>query len=164
MIRLAAALIAAGLTTTAAEAACHQVPLTETPKALIRAFSQRMEQVGAGDWNLATRTARGPMYFSLTSQVRLVVKDADGLAEEAGVLLSEPTPADSTRFEVASTFLGAHISGAPESTLQPRIVRAIADTKKTRQTQVVREGETTLVFSSPEPNAVVVISGRMRCD
>jgi len=123
-----------------------------------------MEQVGAGDWNLATRTARGPMYFSLTSQVRLVVKDTDGLTGEVGVLLSEPTQADSTRLEVASAFLGAHISGTSESAMQPRIVRAIAEAKKTRQTQVVREGETTLVFSSPEPDAVVGIFGRMRCD
>ncbi|MGU3667154.1 hypothetical protein ACLBX9_23450 [Methylobacterium sp. A49B] len=164
MRRLATALTAIGLATTGANAACHKVPVIETSKVLIGAFSQRMKQVGADDWHFGTQTTRGPMFFSLDSRVQLFVKDADGLAGEVGLLLNKPTPTDNVQFEAAATFLAAYISGVPESALRPLIVRAIAEVRRTRENQTVRDGETTLILSSPDVDTVAVISGRLRCD
>ncbi len=149
----------------AAKAACQQVPLAETPKTLLKAFSERMERAGAGDWRFATETPRGPMFYSSATRVRLVIKGTEGLTEEAGLLLPpEGTAADAARMEAAATFLGAHLSGAPEASFESRVVKAISDTRKDRQTHSVREGETTLVFSSPAPGAVALVSGRLRCE
>lgn len=164
-MKILLATVVAFIAPAAAHAACTQVPIPETPKALLRAFSSRMENAGAGDWRFATDTGRGPMFYSKATVLRLVVKGTDGLIEEAGLFLPpEGTPADAARMEAAAAFLGAHISGAAESSFQPRVVKAIADTRKDRQPHEVREGETMLVFSSPAPGAVALVSGRLRCE
>lgn len=164
-MRILFAAVVAYMAPAAAQAACTQVPLAETPKTLLKAFSERMEKAGAGDWRFATETPRGLMFYSNATQMRLVIKGTDGLTEEAGLLLPpEGTAADAARMEAAASFLGAHISGAPEASFGPRVVKAIADTKKDRQPHQVREGETTLMFSSPAPGAVALVSGRLRCE
>jgi len=164
-VKFVCAVVAAFLIPVACHAECRQVPVPETPKTLLRAFSDRMEKAGAGDWRFATDTVRGPMFYSKATLLRLVVKGADGLIEETGLLLPpEGTATDTVRMEAAATFLGAHISGSPETSFEPRVVKAIADTRKDRQPHQVREGETVLMFSSPAPGAVALVSGRLRCD
>ncbi|WP_267428236.1 hypothetical protein [Methylobacterium sp. GC_Met_2] len=123
-----------------------------------------MQQLGVGDWAFGVETPQGTMYSSKATQVQFYTKDAGGQIEKAGLILpAEGTAADVARMDVAATFLAAHISGMTEGDLQTRVGRAIADTRKNGTIQAVREGDTVLMLSSPEPGAVALVAGRMRC-
>jgi hypothetical protein len=163
-MRSVLAVVLATFTQGAVQAACALVPMPETSVTLRNSFGTRMQQLGAGEWAFGIETSRGTMYRSKATLVQFFTKATDGLIEETGVILpAEGTATDAARMEAAATFLAAHISGSAESDLQTRVVRAIADTRKNRTIQAVREGDTVLMFSSPEPGAVALVAGRMRC-
>lgn len=163
-MRSVLALVLALSVTGVAQAACTLVPMPETSTAFRGSFGARMQQLGAGEWAFANETPRGTMYNSKATRVLFFAKDSGGSIEEAGLLLPpEGTAADATRMEAAASFLGAYISGSPESELQSRVVRAIAATRRDGTGEVVREGDTVLMFSSPGPGAVALTAGRMRC-
>ncbi|MCJ2022443.1 MULTISPECIES: hypothetical protein [unclassified Methylobacterium] len=163
-MRSVLALMLATFAPAAVQAACVPVPMPETSTELRSSFGTRMQQLGAGDWSFAIETPRGTMYHSRSTLVRFFTKEAGDRIEEAGLLLPpEGTTADAARMEAAATFLGAHISGSSESNLQSRVIRAIAVTRRDGTGQAVREDDTVLMFSSPEPGAVALVAGRMRC-
>lgn len=148
----------------AVQAACALMPMPETATALRSSFDSRMQQLGAGEWAFNDETSRGTMYSSKATSVQFFTKDEGGLIAETGLILpAEGTAADVARMDAAATFLAAHISGTTEGDLRTRVGRAIADTRRNGTIQAVREGDTVLMFSSPEPGAVALVAGRMRC-
>lgn len=158
------AVVLAMLAPGAARAACALAPMPETPTALRNSFGTRMKQLGAGEWAIGIETPRGTMYSSKATLLQFFTKDADGQTEETGLILpAEGTASDAARMETAATFLAAHISGSAEGELKTRVVYAIADTRKNGTVQAIREGDTVLMLSSPEPGAVALVAGRMRC-
>lgn len=163
-MRSVLALVLLALTSGTAQAACVAVPMPEKTAGLMNSFDARMQQLGVGNWKFAVETPRGEMYSSAATHVQFFTKQAGGSVEEAGLLLPpESTPDDTARMVAAATFLGAYISGSPERDLQPRIVRAIAAARRDGTGQAVREDDAVLIFSSPEPGAVALVAGRMRC-
>ena len=163
-MRSVLALVLAMSASGAAQAACSPVPIQETANDLRSSFGTRMQTLGVGEWSFGIETPSGTMYSSKTTQVRFFTKNAGGLVEETGLLLpSEGTATDAAQMEAAATFLAARISGSAERDWQTRVARAIADTRRNGTVQAVREGDTVLMFSSPELGAVALVAERMRC-
>lgn len=163
-MRSVLAVVLGGLASGVAQATCYFTPMPETSSKIRSLFAERMQKFGANDWHLSAETPRGSMYYSATTRVKLFIKDTNNSVEETGLLLPpESTTDDAVRMEAAAIFLGALISGSPESDLQPRIVSAIAATRRDGTGRAVREQDAVLIFSSPEPGAVALVAGRMRC-
>lgn len=163
-MRRLAMIVLAALSSTAGQAACRSIPAAETPALMLRAFQERMARTGVGPWRFATDMGGGTMYYARSTDLNLVIKSGGSLVDEAGLLLSTPTPEDEVRLEAAAAFLASRFSGAPEADLQPRVAKAIAAVRKDREARTVREGEASLVISAPDARAIAIKGGRVRCD
>ncbi|WP_182179316.1 hypothetical protein [Methylobacterium radiotolerans] len=152
------------LVATNAQAGCNPIPTAETPAVLMRAFTERMSPTGTGRWRFATKTRNGGMYYSEGTELNFIIENSGSLISEAGLLLTPLTPADEVRMETAATFLLSRLAGRSEKDLEGRVVKGIASAKAAQQPATVREGEATLVISSPDPKTIVIKAGRLRCD
>jgi hypothetical protein len=151
------------LSVTPAAAACQTVPFAETPKVLLSEFGYRMARTGTSEWMLATQTARGPMYINLKSDLRISIMEKGGLVDEVTVLISEPTPAETIRFESAALFLTSHFSGHSETEISDDVINKARKMQSQKVSTVAKYHNTVAFFQYIEGGYVVVVGNR-RCD
>jgi hypothetical protein len=160
LIGIAAAL---GALTGSADAACRAALFPEDPKVFLSEFGNRMARVGAPEWVLASQTAKGPMYISTKTDLTIAVKEQDGLVSEVGLLLSNPTDAETARFEAASAYLAAHFSGANEGAIASDVASKAREMQRSKQQAVYRSGDTVALFQNVDGGYYAAIGNR-RCD
>ena len=111
----------------------------------------------------ATQTERGPMYITPKSDVRIAIKEKDGLIDEITLLISEPKPADTVRFETAAAYLTAHVAGRAESEIASGVTAKAREMENRKTNTIFLTGDTVAFFQYINGGYLVVIGNR-RCD
>ena len=102
------------------------------------------------------------MYIFLGSNVSLFITQEDGLVIEAGTVLSETTKAEIDRQLTLSAFIVSRYSGVSEQEIKQSAYELLTKTSSDRPA-IRNWGDTVLIISKPEPNAIVTKIGKPIC-
>jgi hypothetical protein len=155
--------VAAAASIGAAKAECRTALFPESPQVFLSEFGRRMSRMGAPEWMLATQTAKGPMYISTKTDVTIAVQQNEGLVTEVGLLISQPTDAETARFDAAASYLISHFSGSNEAAISGAVLAKSREMQRSKGSAVYRAGETVALFQYLDGGYYAAIGNR-RCD